>query len=68
MPALPSQSNDISAAVKAGCTPLHSHKNPSENRNTSSRFIFKPFEHTILAKTAVLTAPRGAVIMIAAGS
>ncbi len=55
MPALPSKSNDISTAVKAGCTPLHNHKNPSENRNTSSRFIFKPFEHTILSNTVVLT-------------
>ena len=68
MPALPSKSKDISAAVKAGCTPLHNHKNPSENRNTSSRFIFKPCKHTILSNTALLTAPQGAVIMIAAGS
>ena len=68
MPALPSKSNDISAAVTAGCIPLQSHKKPIENRNTSSRFIFNPFEHTILAKTAALTTPQGAVIMIAAGS
>ena len=55
MPALPSKSKDISAAVKAGCTPLHNHKNPSENRNTSSRFIFKPCKHIILSNTVVLT-------------
>ncbi|ETA84096.1 hypothetical protein HMPREF1177_00391 [Eikenella corrodens CC92I] len=67
MPALPSKSKDISAAVKAGCTPLHNHKNPSENRNTSSRFIFNPFEHTILAKTAAPTTLQSIVLTNAAG-
>gem|GEM_PF-1863578 len=68
MPALPSKSSDISTAVRAGCIPLQSHKKPIENRNTSSRFTFKPFEHTTLTNTALLTAPQGTVIMIAAGS
>ena len=68
MPALPSKSNDISAAVKAGCIPLQSHKKPIENRNTSSRFIFNPFAHTILAKTAALTTLQSIVLTNAAGS